>query len=738
MTDIVQIHPENVRLDQEVSRLEGLISELSGPEGSIADLAERTVAIEAALPNKASASSVASLTSAVDGLEAGLSEAQIEVGDARGGEETLAARLSSMASTIGGKASAAQGAKADTAVQPDVLSEAIGTRQPSSVRLSALADIPFADRVFLVGRPDGYDALEPLAVRLLIGATAPSDVKMIAHERANMFRDAATMDGPDARVIDGFAPFSGSSYKSFTSGPLTARGLARGWASAVNGISAVGAVFSRTDFAGRMVTIRWAVETTVPGQFGYAIVYFKNEADDTIATFTQDQDELNFVALSSTQRIYTLTFQSADPVAYGFYVTHDTSGTGAQATIGGLQYHASPFDALDIPADDLPEWTPDPSSDHLLGRENIREFPRLRDQILSDQANLTIHLAVGPGDSLSEYEIWLRNLTRRWKTELGNGGPGWTGVGYPENQGPSAVGGNVDEAEVAVSFTGAGWSGQWMSAVGSPDCCSASTSTAGGRITFTYTGADNITAVKLFFLGGSGVSRYRWNGGAWITLNLSGSGAQAVAITGMPAGAWTLDWEHVSGTGVYHGATFLTGLKGIVVHDLAVAVSDLYRWTGEVVSEHGGVSAPQWRSALAAAMNRLGPITTFLCPIATNDQTYSRSYASYEAGVRNWINGVARAARPGADIVWIMPPENGRDPANFPMRMERFAARAKKVIQQTRASLLDMQPLFGAVFSEYGNAGTRRTLFNSDLLHLNTAGGAVYRQAIKCALENRS
>lgn len=617
---------------------------------------------------------------------------------------------------------------------------AINGRQPLSARLTAVADIPIVPDIFLVGGDDGaYEALTPLAVRLKIGATSQDDVELVAYERANMFGDSATMDGPDAIVQTGYGAFTGSDYKAFTGSNLLARGLAKGWASAINGISAVGARFKNADFAGKMVTIKWSVQTTVPGSFGYAIVYFNNAAGTQIANFTQDQAELSVAEnLSSTERVYSLTFQSASPVAYEFYVTHDTAGTGAQVTIGGLQYHASTFDALKIPVDDLPVWKPDVETPHLFGRKNLREFPRIRDQLIVDQANLTMHVVVGPGDSYSEYGIWLRNLARQWKSELGNGGPGWTGVGYPDNIGPSVVGGNVDETEMAVSFSGSGWTGQWMSAVGSPDCCSATTSTAGNKTTFTYAGGAAITSAKLFFLGGPAVSRYRWNGGAWTTLNLSGSGAQSAALSGMPVGAWTLEWEHVSGTGVYHGGNFLTGQAGIVVHDLAVAGSDLYRWSGLAESEHGGVSAAQWRTALAAGIARLGSISSFICPIGTNDQTYSRSYANFESSARLWINEVARVARPGCDVLWVAPPENGRDIGTYPQRMERFNARAKKVAQQLDIALLDMQALFGASYAEYGYTGTKRNLFGSDNLHPNDAGGAVYRQAICDALARPS
>lgn len=537
---------------------------------------------------------------------------------------------------------------------------------------------------------------------------------------------------------------------------------------------------------------------------------------------------------------------------------------------------------------------------HLMGARNIREFPRLRDQLLYDSVTLTMHMAF-MGDSYTELGSWLRNQARAWRVELGNGGPGWTGFGFPSSTGFAGIGGNVDEEEVLVAMSsatvpakvfnftstteswgsvnstlawnsngtitqtptatdpqigspainivglniryirarvrplgatptfdgtiyystashgygafsksltnpglaqnswivlewdmanltggassdylssiitniridlgagtdaweidwitmnaqpadggvitngagtaGTGWVGSWMEAEHSPDACAATTSTAGDRISLFYNsskyGTATITAVKLFFLGGSGISRYRFNNGAWTTLNLSGSGGQAVTIATPPIGnTWALDWDHVSGTGVYHGATLLTGAKGIVIHDLAVSGSDLYRWSGLAVA-----NPADWRAKLAAGMARLGKISTFVVPIGTNDQTYSHSYDSYQTGMAAWIDEVGRVASPGADVLWICAPENGRDVANFPQRMAGFTLVAKAVALTKDIALLDMQSVFGRTPTEYGYGGTLRELIGPDFLHPNDAGGATYRSCTRNALTYRS
>ncbi|MFC4256340.1 hypothetical protein GRI97_10565 [Altererythrobacter xixiisoli] len=211
---------------------------------------------------------------------------------------------------------------------------------------------------------------------------------------------------------------------------------------------------------------------------------------------------------------------------------------------------------------------------HLIGGQFIREFPRIRDQLMLDAANFTLHIAF-VGDSYTEMRSWLRNQAQAWKTELGDGGPGWCGVGDPAGS-PANINGNVDETLLNVAAYGAAnIVGTWMGAEHSPDCCSATSSTAGSGFSFSYSGHNTIKSAEAFWLGGLGVSRYRWNGGAWTTLNLSGLGGQKGALTGIPTGAWTLDWEVVSGNCTFHGVNFLTGLKGIVIHDLAVSGSSL-------------------------------------------------------------------------------------------------------------------------------------------------------------------
>ncbi|PZP18822.1 MAG: hypothetical protein DI607_04135, partial [Sphingomonas hengshuiensis] len=106
MTDIVQLHPENVRLDQEVNRLDsridgvtgpdgdlaalaehttvevtrldGRIDGVTGPNGDLAELAERTTLVEAALPEKADKAELTEETEARMGDVSGLQDNIVE------------------------------------------------------------------------------------------------------------------------------------------------------------------------------------------------------------------------------------------------------------------------------------------------------------------------------------------------------------------------------------------------------------------------------------------------------------------------------------------------------------------------------------------------------------------------------------------------------------------------------------------------------------------------------------
>lgn len=377
---------------------------------------------------------------------------------------------------------------------------------------------------------------------------------------------------------------------------------------------------------------------------------------------------------------------------------------------------------------------------HLLGASNLREFARYRAMLLASVPSTVLHVAFAPADSYTEDDEWVARLARQWKAEMGDGGAGWTGVGFPSGsngasnaQKAADATGNVDPAVMTIAFSGPGWTGEYTRVIDSPDLCAATSSTVGDRITFTYAGPGNQKLVRVHYFGGSGVCRYRWNGGAWTTLNLSGSNGQSVALTGAPDGAWTLEIEVVSGTCKIFGIVALTGTNGVVVHDLANNGSALCNWAR--MNEATPVAD---RARIAAAWERLGPVRTVISPIGPNDQGQQWTYVQFGNALDLVLDEMVRVAWPGADYLHVAAPENGRDTGTFPYRMALYAAEAKKRVASKGIAVLDMQPLFGADYAAYGDEGTDRQLFDPDKLHPNLAGGFVYGPTIDTALRYRS
>lgn len=368
---------------------------------------------------------------------------------------------------------------------------------------------------------------------------------------------------------------------------------------------------------------------------------------------------------------------------------------------------------------------------HLINPQYIREFPRKRQQLL-DGDSVRLAVVLGPGDSYARDFGRMEKLARQWKAEMGNGGPGWCGVGFPPGV-PGSPQGNVDDAELSVALTGS-WTGQFTTNYESPDLCSATSSTAGDKITFTYSGTDTIAIVGLHHVG-SLWFKYRWNGGAQVEVNniiTAGEGA-VFSLGSIPAGAWTLEIELVSGTGQVSGINALRGV-GVVVHNLGVNGSPLASWSNIFDFVPGA------RTRLAEAWARLGGVDTIVPMIGANDQLQNIAYPKYDEGIPLFVEQVARMVNPGADILWMIQPENGVAETTAPLRQRELGKRVKRHAFERKFTVLDLQPLFGESYAQYGDAGTHRQLFvgGGDVIHPNAAGNAVIRNACSNALKYRS
>jgi len=273
--------------------------------------------------------------------------------------------------------------------------------------------------------------------------------------------------------------------------------------------------------------------------------------------------------------------------------------------------------------------------------------------------------------------------------------------------------GNANNSDVGVTLS-ANWTVAYYTTA-SPDLGGISTSTAGAKVTTTYSGSGNVSVVKLFYTAGSGVLRYRWNGGAWTTLDISsGSGTQTASLASVPTGTWTLEIENVSGTTTIHGVDVQKTNDGVRVHKLGS--------TGSSSADWSSVNATHWKNALSALAPNLVTIL-----LGTNDQGASMTTATYRINIQTMITRI-REALPFADIALIMPCENQRTSNTYAMSM--YAKELYELAAINNCAYLDLQYVFGDTASQYAYSSAR-PWFAADLIHPDpTTGGRVITDAV--------
>ena len=339
---------------------------------------------------------------------------------------------------------------------------------------------------------------------------------------------------------------------------------------------------------------------------------------------------------------------------------------------------------------------------------------RLRKRALAETAQLTIAMI---GDS------WTHAATRysgvvasTLKTAFGDAGAGWTGFGWGFGGTSSGWSGGNGSAssDIAIALS-ANWSTHYNSSV-SPDIADIYTSTAAAKITATFSGSGNVSAVNLFYIaGGSGNIRYRWNAGAWTALDISaGAGLLTAALASVPTGTWTLEIENVSGTTTICGLDVQKTADGVRVHKLGGTGSASSSWTA--------VNAAYWQAGLTALAPNLVTIL-----LGTNDQGASMTAATYRTNIQTMITRI-RAALPVADIALIMPCENQRVANTYAMSV--YAKEAYELAAINNCAWLDLQYVFGDTAAQYAY-GSARPWFAADLIHPDpTTGGRVITDAV--------
>lgn len=341
-----------------------------------------------------------------------------------------------------------------------------------------------------------------------------------------------------------------------------------------------------------------------------------------------------------------------------------------------------------------------------FNEHRMRRFRYLaRKRLLGEACQIVIAFI---GDSYTQLSArYIEALTDQLVDLYGDAGGGW--VGFASNAG--SVNGNVRPSLYPLTRTGTWGEGDSTNYVGStaPDIGRGVSSTAGDAYHVAGPATPVLSAVRFFWEGTSdGVMRYRWNGGAWTTINVQGSGQQSALLAGLPAsGAWTLDLEVVSGTCKPQGVDLQSAASGIRVHKLGATGSKAQHWAA--------ADATGWETSLGL----LG-LTSAVVLLGTNDEFAGRTADQFNNDLTTIGTRIA-AAVPAIDLMLAMPAENQSGNA---IKMADYAAKASVLALAQDWAFLNFQPLFGDASNpnEYGSDGAI-PLYASDDTHPDPATG---------------
>lgn len=344
------------------------------------------------------------------------------------------------------------------------------------------------------------------------------------------------------------------------------------------------------------------------------------------------------------------------------------------------------------------------------------------------EAGVSAILNVGIfGDSWGTLtERFAKPLAKAIRAKYGSGpGVGWVSFGRHSTS-ASIINGNIFSVsrDLPTQFT---WTGSWLFSYSgkknptnsSPDTAVVTSSTPGDALKATVPGTSDggWSTCRLGFVGTSdGVIRYNWDGGAWTTLNVQGSGLLFVDIN-PPA---TVNASNVINVEVVSGTVSLCGIKpigtgsGVRVHKLGASGSSLASWLSMDATDFG------------KALTELA-LDTVIIITGTNDQRITGGATAFEANLRAFIARI-RQALPGADILFVMPCENER--TDNPVTMASMAARARTVASDLNCAFINLQYIFGENPADYAY-GSIHPWFASDGIHPDPAtGGYLIKDAI--------
>jgi hypothetical protein len=348
---------------------------------------------------------------------------------------------------------------------------------------------------------------------------------------------------------------------------------------------------------------------------------------------------------------------------------------------------------------------------------NEQRLRRTRSKLARLKAGESVQLHLGfIGDSLSNFGgYYVTDVAKRLQDEFGLGGIGWHGLGF---LGTVGVGGfnpllTARTDLVSIAYAGSGMTCNYHAGSISPDSCHITMSLSGDKLT--WTGSHPVSAAKLYVPGPcSGSVRYRKNGGAWTTWDVTTvNTANELWDMGSLSGSWTLEIEWVSGTPNLAGVDFQNTAAGVVVHKLGASGAKASDWAS--ADEAGQISG--WTS--------LG-IEAFFIKLGYNDASAGHTASTYDSGLAT-ITSRMLSAKPAADILLAVPAENQ---AGYSVPMSDYVAAAKNRALAQGFAFIDFQPLFGDAddTAEYGPSGDI-PLFLPDETHYAEAGRGIVKDA---------
>jgi hypothetical protein len=314
------------------------------------------------------------------------------------------------------------------------------------------------------------------------------------------------------------------------------------------------------------------------------------------------------------------------------------------------------------------------------------------------------------GDSWVYRENASPKLTRLLQARWGNGGPGLVRLHAPDT---TLVGYHAQEAGrvVTAALSGTGWvSTQSGSSAKTLSAGRSVTSTVGDAFQISGGDASTFSAARLIYTAG-GAGRFRWNGGTWTSLDMSTGNVIALDANRPSSGAYTLDWENVSGTTDITGVT-LDGATGVIVDKPA---------SGGLRADHwAAISAdPVFQAQFSARTYDAVAIT-----LGTNDeQVYLPDV--FAAHMETFIDNL-RATNPLLGIAIIMPCANKRTNGLAPMN--DYWAAAREVGHTKNVAVHSMQTSFGTDPVVYG------AIWPDDFHTDPTIGGGVMASAMLRAI----